>query len=366
MGRLCGCSISERLMEKWSAMSAYDVHLITCMMSRNSTCLILTMKAATCPRLALLRCLAAQTDRELIGRLPDLFSNLIRVVVHDCPRFGLDWARSVKPAALTRYPCELEVDFSRPRHYDFKASPQGIIGLPDHAVGEWRKCLKMPAIAQWIYEDAQEPGSSILLSNPIMLDHVLYLCNDNNVNINAYDAKDLVHVYGHGRRATPWLTEDDIINALSGGKARVLAFLEKVVRAYNKKYLHVPLKTIKSLKLWKDNDCEHCGYVEPDNDDDDAKPLQHPGEARDRITAEKAGDHWCSRSLLMEASNDHFSEIRDTLLRAGIKVLSSTANGQRARDVAVPQSVPTDEELHSMRRGLENELLRHHSKSVLL
>ena len=151
------------------------------------------------------------TDLELIGRLPTIFPSLKKVTVHDCTRLDFKCGQSLNPSDLTRLPFELDLDFSHPRgHHLFRANgshvDQEFAGL-----SSWNEdCLKMPAMAQWIWEQSDRPETSVLLAQATMMQHAISLCNMSHTNLKPYNGKDLVSRYGHGRTDTPFLSKTDI------------------------------------------------------------------------------------------------------------------------------------------------------------
>ncbi|KAK4544001.1 hypothetical protein LTR36_004775 [Oleoguttula mirabilis] len=123
----------------------------------------------------------------LLQHLPDLFSQLKVVTVHECPRFDIGWVRGHDAGELARLPFGLDVDFAEP------IMRINAVTIEKEELHNWlHKSSTRLAIAYWVLEDGQQRlGASILLSQRTMMSHVLQHLDHSATNMKAYDAKDI-------------------------------------------------------------------------------------------------------------------------------------------------------------------------------
>lgn len=160
--------------------------------------------------------------------LTNAFPALRRVTIHDCGQFDFDWAKSLDPNWIINHPFAFDLDFAEPIKRDI--GPH----VTSQGVGNWREATKSLAVALWVYQDGDtRPGESILLSQPTMLAHVLFLLNNGKAVADNYNGKDLTRdlhpMYIREERFPRELAE----KALEGKPGDLEAFLDRALHLHN-------------------------------------------------------------------------------------------------------------------------------------
>ena len=133
-------------------------------------------------------------------------------------------------------------------------------------------------------------------------------------NLKAYDGKDMIRNYGHGRWDTPFLSLRQVEEALSGGHVKASAFLKQVLITFNHKLAKMPQKELEKHASYKLVECDDCDRSDPEDSDDEREPARHhgvffSGQARECIGKGQAGHNHCSFRQLVDASDKHFDEV---------------------------------------------------------